>query len=76
MRKDYLEGEPVSTIYLGGGTPSLFKAIEIQEIISSLHKHFNIIPEPEFTIEANPDTVSMQSLDEYRAIGINRVSIG
>ncbi|MGN0033271.1 MAG: radical SAM family heme chaperone HemW [Candidatus Limimorpha sp.] len=75
-RKDYLDNDGVSTIYLGGGTPTLFKATEIQELVSLLHKNFKIMPEPEFTIEANPDTVNKQSLEEYRSIGINRISVG
>lgn len=75
-RKEYLGGEEVRTIYFGGGTPSLLKPSEIAGILEVLYKNFNIIENPEITLEANPDTVSKESLLEYKSLGINRLSVG
>ena len=75
-RKDYLGGEEVKTIYFGGGTPSLLRVSEITEILWVLQKNYKIAAVPEITLEANPDTVSKESLLEYKTLGINRLSIG
>ena len=74
-RKDYLGGEEVRTIYFGGGTPSILRASEISEILDCLKMNYKIAAS-EITLEANPDTVSKESLCEYKSIGINRLSIG
>ena len=75
-RKDYLHGEPVSTIYFGGGTPSLLTIEELKEILALLHDSFEIDPGVEITLEANPDTLSMEYLVGLRSLGVNRLSIG
>ncbi|MBR6091200.1 MAG: radical SAM family heme chaperone HemW [Bacteroidales bacterium] len=75
-RKDYLGGEDVRTVYFGGGTPSLLKPSEIAGILEVLYKNFKIIDNPEITLEANPDTVSKESLSELKSLGINRLSVG
>ena len=76
MRKDYLGGEEVRTIYFGGGTPSLLSPSEIADIIEVLRNNYKVIENPEITLEANPDTISKESLSEYKSMGINRLSIG
>ena len=76
MRKDYLGGEEVRTVYFGGGTPSTLKASEISEILDCLKMNYEIAAAAEITLEANPDTVSKESLLAYKSIGINRLSIG
>ena len=75
-RKDYLGGEEVRTVYFGGGTPSLLKASEISEILEVLNKNYKMAAAAEITLEANPDTVSKESLLEYKSVGIKRLSIG
>lgn len=75
-RKDYLGGEEVRTVYFGGGTPSVLFMSEISEILEVLNKNYKIATASEITLEANPDTVSKESLLEYKSIGINRLSIG
>lgn len=75
-RKDYLGGEEVRTVYFGGGTPSLLSPSEIAGILDVLRKNYTIIENPEVTLEANPDTVSKESLQDYKSIGINRLSVG
>ena len=74
-RKDYLGGEEVRTVYFGGGTPSLLEPKEVSEILEVLKCNYKIAAS-EITLEANPDTVSKESILEYKSIGINRLSIG
>jgi oxygen-independent coproporphyrinogen-3 oxidase len=65
-----------STIFFGGGTPSLLSAREMGRIIESIHKHFDITSDVEFTMECNPGTVTYESLLSYRQLGVNRLSFG
>ena len=55
-RRDYLEGEPVETIYFGGGTPTILSTEELSHIMTTITSHFTIKENPEITIEANTDT--------------------
>lgn len=66
---------PIKTIYLGGGTPALFTAAEIEEILRCLSHYAPISPDAEITLEANPEGMA-SSPQEYRELGINRLSIG
>ncbi len=75
-RRDYLEGEPVETIYFGGGTPTILSTEELSHIMATINSHFTIREDPEITIEANPDTVDRDYLKALRYIGFNRLSIG
>lgn len=75
LQKNYLS-EPVSTIYFGGGTPSLLPSANIRNIISGLQKNFIIENNAEITLEANPDDITSEKLAEWKQIGINRLSIG
>ena len=76
LQKDYLQGEPIETIYFGGGTPSLLSKQELDLIFNSIHKHYSIIPFPEITLEANPDDLSKEKIIILKEGGINRVSLG
>jgi oxygen-independent coproporphyrinogen III oxidase len=76
IRKDYLLGEPLETIYLGGGTPSLLSFIELEILFNAIHKHYRVEDNPEITLEANPDDLTPEKLRELAAIGVNRLSIG
>jgi oxygen-independent coproporphyrinogen-3 oxidase len=76
LRKDYLVGENVNTIYLGGGTPSLLHISDIALIIEHLTLHFNIDPHVEITLEANPDDITENIAREWKNTRINRLSIG
>lgn len=70
-------GKTLSTIYFGGGTPSLIPAELIISLISELSKHgFTTGPETEITIEINPATVDPRKLDQYLSAGVNRFSVG
>ena len=76
QRKDYLHGENVETVYFGGGTPSILSIDELKSIITQLHDTYEIDPSAEVTLEANPDTLSLEYLEGLRSLGVNRLSIG
>ncbi len=65
-----------STIFLGGGTPSLLNEKQLETIWKNLHTHFSILPDGEFSIEANPGSVSYEKLYFLRQLGFNRISFG
>ena len=72
----YYQGYGVTSVFLGGGTPSILEAEEIQAIMEAVRWYFGLQPEAEITIEANPGTVTAEKLLAYRECGINRISIG
>lgn len=76
LRRDYLKGEEVSTIYFGGGTPSLLTGKQIEGFLNDIHRNFNVAPQAEITLEANPDDLSDERLLEFKQAGVNRLSIG
>ncbi|MDQ1297213.1 MAG: oxygen-independent coproporphyrinogen oxidase [Bacteroidota bacterium] len=76
MRKDYAGKESISTIYFGGGTPSVLSGDELTMIFYNLKKHFNIEPESEITMEINPDDVTPGYLKILKKTDINRISLG
>jgi oxygen-independent coproporphyrinogen-3 oxidase len=75
LQKSYLT-EAVSTIYFGGGTPSILAAEEIERILSALRANFTVNADVEITLEANPDDISTDKLLQWKATGVNRLSIG
>ena len=75
-RKKYLNDEPVNTIYIGGGTPSVLKTKSIKTILNCIQSSFTVSNNAEITIEANPGDLDLQKLQDLREIGINRLSIG
>jgi len=77
LRRDYLEGEKVNTIYFGGGTPSMLSISHFSLIISHLTKNFAIDSNAEITLEANPDDLNPEFLRGLKdATPVNRLSIG
>jgi oxygen-independent coproporphyrinogen III oxidase len=76
IRQNYLAGNQVKTIYLGGGTPSMLDASDLCEILKSVQQHFQVEPTAEVTLEANPDDISLEKLRWWRELGVNRLSIG
>jgi oxygen-independent coproporphyrinogen-3 oxidase len=76
LRTNYLEKNSVSTIYFGGGTPSVLSPGEIDIILNNLQKNFSVSSDSEITIELNPDDVSLEYLKELKKTGINRISLG
>ncbi len=76
MYAERAAGENFGTIYFGGGTPSLLSPAQLGRILSRLYSRYSITPDAEITVETNPGTIDKQKLKEYRALGINRLSIG
>ena len=70
------QGKFVPSIFFGGGTPTLMTPLDLGRVISAIKDRFELTSDCEVTIEANPDTVSLESLKELRAVGFNRISFG
>ena len=76
MRKNYLGGEEIETIYLGGGTPSQLTEEELNEIFTSLYNIYKVKEDAEITLEANPDDLTPEYVSMLRRLPINRISLG
>lgn len=76
IRKDYLKGEPLHTIYFGGGTPSQLSASDFKRIFYTIQLHYNIADCEEITLEANPDDMTPEYLQSLNELPFNRVSMG
>ncbi len=76
MRKDYLHGETIETIYLGGGTPSQLSVSQLAEIFDGIYSVFEVGENAEVTIECNPDDLSEDYVRGLRSLAFNRVSMG
>lgn len=66
----------LKTIYVGGGTPSILDANELNKLFTNIHKHFQICPDVEITVECNPGTVDSEKLRVMQDAGVNRLSFG
>ena len=66
----------ITTIYIGGGTPSFIEASYIERIINTIKQNYKLYENPEITIEVNPGTINEEKIKKYKDIGINRISIG
>jgi oxygen-independent coproporphyrinogen III oxidase len=69
-------GAVVSSLYFGGGTPSLVPIAELSAFVDGVREHCALASDAEITLEANPDDISEETLARWKAIGINRVSLG
>jgi len=80
MQKNFFwgnaEGNDLQTIYFGGGTPSVLEEAELNQIFTAIHTYFNVLPDAEITLEANPTDLTDAKLTALRTVGINRLSIG
>ena len=72
----YSNDRLITTIFFGGGTPSLMEPGYLGEIIASIYKNYNVAGGAEITMETNPGTVNFSKLKEFKKNGINRISIG
>ncbi|HRW85776.1 MAG TPA: radical SAM family heme chaperone HemW [Bacteroidales bacterium] len=75
-RKSYITSEKYSTLYIGGGTPSVLSPKEIARILTDIDTHLGLGSVEEITIEVNPDDVTGSYMKDLKLMGINRVSIG
>ncbi len=71
-----LKNYNVPTVFVGGGTPTILPSIQLKKIFDTIRQNFNLTPDCEITIEANPATIKLETLQEIRAAGYNRISIG
>lgn len=76
LQKDYLTDKTLSSVYFGGGTPSVLSPTEIQAFLQTIQEHFDILPTAEITLEGNPDDLDSSYLQAIRQVGVNRLSIG
>lgn len=70
------EGQGISTLYFGGGTPSILSIDDLKLIMDALRQKFVLADDIEITLEANPDDITDDKLQQWRSIGVNRLSIG
>lgn len=66
----------VTSVFLGGGTPSVVEAEQMEELLKAVKENYRLAPDSELTIEVNPGTVDREKLARYRGAGLNRLSIG
>ncbi len=76
LRKDFLEDKKIETLYLGGGTPSLISQESFEKLLKHLSACFDLGDLKEFTLEANPDDISLEHLSMWKEIGVDRFSLG
>lgn len=76
LRKDYIDNEPLETIYFGGGTPSQLGRDDFEKIFEGIHRHFDTSHCTEITLEANPDDIDTEYVSSLRKFSFNRISLG
>ncbi|WP_350284701.1 radical SAM family heme chaperone HemW [uncultured Croceitalea sp.] len=76
LRKAEFAGTTVETIYFGGGTPSILTVEEIEKLLGTIHQHYAVVTNPEVTLEANPDDLTGNKIEQLAESAINRLSIG
>lgn len=76
MRKNEFQNETVENIYFGGGTPSLLSIADLKFLIDEVYKNYNVVENPEITLEANPDDLTNERIRQLADLPINRLSIG
>jgi len=76
LQKNYLTTKTLTSVYFGGGTPSLLSAEELTLLFEAVNENFTLAPSAEITLEANPDDLTKANLTTLREAGINRLSIG
>lgn len=73
---DMTRGRTVDTVFFGGGTPSLMKPETVKNILDAIKSHWNVAPDWEVTLEANPTSSEAEKFKAFREAGINRLSLG
>ena len=76
LRRRSDHSRTTDTLYFGGGTPSLLTAAQIGSIVTEVRRSFELSPDAEITLEANPNTLTAEKLAELRKAGVNRLSVG
>ncbi|WP_462266555.1 radical SAM family heme chaperone HemW [Mucilaginibacter sp.] len=76
LQRNYLNNEPIETIYFGGGTPSLLESSEISLLTDTIAHFYHVAADAEITLEANPDDLTLAKINQLRQTPVNRLSIG
>ena len=76
VRSRFAQQPPLRSVYLGGGTPSLLSAAQVEQLLATIEQRLGIAPEAEITLEANPGPDEVGDLAGFRAAGVNRLSLG
>ncbi len=76
LRASFLPEPDIQSIYFGGGTPSLVSVLQLDKILQTIHQRYNVAGNAEITLEANPDDLHSGIIREYKALDINRISMG
>lgn len=76
IKKDYLDTKSIETIYFGGGTPSVLNTDELNSILKTIQREYDVEQNAEITLEANPDDLTKEKLIAIKESGVNRLSIG
>lgn len=76
LLREEIHNQEISTIYFGGGTPSIIPINLLTRLLKSIHSKYNVPSNAEITLEANPDDITQERSIEWKSIGINRFSIG
>ena len=76
LRKEYLGNEKIETIYFGGGTPSQLHKEDFEKIFDVIFKIYDVVPNAEITVEANPDDLTEEYLNDLHSLPFNRLSMG
>jgi oxygen-independent coproporphyrinogen III oxidase len=76
IRQEYLQNAPISSVYFGGGTPSILNSAQFQQIFNEIYNLFQVNEDAEITFEANPDDLTQEYLSSISSLPFNRISIG
>ena len=76
VRKDYLEGEAIETVYWGGGTPSMLQQADFEPVFNAVNRYYTLSSSLEITLEANPDDMTDKYVAMLRSLPFNRISMG
>lgn len=76
MVSNQFKGQEAETIYFGGGTPSILEAEELGQLLKTIFSNYEVVSDAEITLEANPDDISEEKLQQWKQLGITRLSIG
>lgn len=76
LRQRAFQSQPLTSIYFGGGSPSLLQPAEMQQLWDAIKENFTWTENAEITLEANPDDLTSEQLAHWRALGFNRLSVG
>jgi len=76
LEMEKYKGEEIDTVFIGGGTPTVLSAEQLERLFEKVNSTFNILPDSEITVEANPGTLTVDKLKALKKSGVNRLSIG